>query len=69
MVNVASRCGFTRQYAALEALHRRYQDRGFSVLGFPSNQFGEQEPGTAAEIAQFCTATFGVTFPLFAKTG
>jgi glutathione peroxidase len=68
VVNVASQCGFTRQYAGLEALHERYRDRGFSVLGFPSNQFGAQEPGTAEEIAEFCSVNFGVTFPLFAKT-
>jgi glutathione peroxidase len=68
VVNVASKCGFTKQYAGLEALHERYRDRGFSVLGFPSNQFGAQEPGTAEEIADFCSANFGVTFPLFAKT-
>jgi glutathione peroxidase len=68
VVNVASKCGFTKQYAGLEALHERYRDRGFSVLGFPSNQFGAQEPGTAEEIAEFCSANFGVTFPLFAKT-
>jgi glutathione peroxidase len=68
VVNVASKCGFTKQYAGLEALHERYRERGFSVLGFPSNQFGAQEPGTAEEIAEFCSANFGVTFPLFAKT-
>ena len=68
VVNVASKCGFTRQYAGLEALHERYQERGLTVLGFPSNQFGAQEPGTADEIAEFCSRTFGVTFPLFAKT-
>ena len=68
VVNVASRCGFTRQYTGLEALYERYQDRGLTVLVFPSNQFGAQEPGTADDIAQFCSQTFGVTFPLFAKT-
>jgi glutathione peroxidase len=68
VVNVASKCGFTKQYAGLEALHERYRDRGFTVLGFPSNQFGAQEPGTAEEIAEFCSLNFGVTFPLFAKT-
>ena len=68
VVNVASKCGFTKQYAGLEALHERYRDRGFSVLGFPSNQFGAQEPGTAGEIAEFCSLTYGVTFPMFAKT-
>jgi glutathione peroxidase len=68
VVNVASRCGYTGQYAGLEALHARYRDRGFTVLGFPCNQFGEQEPGTAAEIAEFCSTTYGVSFPMFAKT-
>jgi glutathione peroxidase len=67
IVNTASECGFTPQYAGLESLYRKYKDRGFTVLGFPSNQFGRQEPGTAAEIAQFCEVRFGVTFPLFAK--
>ena len=67
IVNVASRCGFTPQYAGLEALHRRFRDRGFAVLGFPCNQFGAQEPGSEAEIQQFCTRTYDVTFPLFAK--
>lgn len=67
IVNVASRCGFTPQYAGLEALYRRYADRGFVVLGFPCNQFGEQEPGSDTEIAAFCTTTYDVTFPLFAK--
>jgi glutathione peroxidase len=67
IVNVASRCGFTPQYEGLEALHRRYADRGFAVLGFPCNQFGAQEPGDAAEIASFCSLTYDVTFPLFAK--
>ncbi|WP_136163151.1 glutathione peroxidase [Sphingomonas flavalba] len=67
IVNVASRCGFTPQYAGLEALYRRYADRGFVVLGFPCNQFGEQEPGSDTEIAAFCAATYDVTFPLFAK--
>jgi glutathione peroxidase len=68
VVNVASKCGFTPQYAGLEALHERYRDRGLTVLGFPSNQFGSQEPGSAEEIAEFCSATYGVTFPMFAKT-
>ena len=68
VVNVASECGFTRQYAGLEALYERYRDRGLTVIGVPCNQFGEQEPGTAAEIAEFCQANFGVTFPLLAKT-
>ncbi len=67
IVNVASRCGFTPQYAGLEALHRRFAGRGFAVLGFPCNQFGGQEPGDAAEIASFCSLTYDVTFPLFAK--
>jgi glutathione peroxidase len=68
VVNVASRCGFTRQYAGLEALYERYRDRGLTVIGVPSNQFGAQEPGTAEEIAEFCQVNFGVTFPLLAKT-
>lgn len=67
IVNTASKCGFTPQYAGLEALYQTYRDRGFAVLGFPSNQFGEQEPGSAAEIATFCETRFAVTFPLFAK--
>lgn len=67
VVNVASKCGLTPQYAGLERLQQRYADRGFSVLGFPCNQFGGQEPGTADEIATFCSATYGVTFPMFAK--
>ena len=67
IVNVASRCGFTPQYAGLEALYRKYRDRGFAVLGFPCNQFGAQEPGTEAEIGSFCSTTYDVTFPLFAK--
>ena len=67
IVNTASFCGFTRQYAGLEELYRRYRERGFTVLGFPSNQFGRQEPGTDAEIAAFCQSNYGVTFPLFAK--
>jgi glutathione peroxidase len=66
-VNVASRCGFTPQYAGLEALHERYSPRGFTVLGFPSNQFFGQEPGSADEIQEFCSVNYGVTFPLFAK--
>jgi glutathione peroxidase len=68
VVNVASQCGFTPQYAGLEALYERYRGRGLDVLGFPSNQFGAQEPGTAEEIVEFCSATYGVTFPMFAKT-
>jgi glutathione peroxidase len=67
VVNVASKCGYTRQYAGLEALYERYRDRGFTVLGFPCNQFGGQEPGSAEEIAEFCSLTFGVTFPMFDK--
>ena len=67
VVNVASECGFTGQYAGLEELYETYADRGLVVLGFPCDQFGGQEPGTEAEIAEFCTTTFGVSFPLFAK--
>jgi glutathione peroxidase len=67
VVNVASKCGFTPQYAGLEKLHQTYKDRGLVVLGFPCNQFGEQEPGTEAEIAAFCDLNYNVTFPLFAK--
>jgi glutathione peroxidase len=67
IVNVASRCGLTPQYAGLEALQQRYEDRGFTVLGFPCNQFLGQEPGTSEEIATFCSTTYGVTFPLFEK--
>ena len=67
IVNTASKCGFTPQYEGLEALHRRHADRGFAVLGFPCNQFGAQEPGDAAEIASFCSLTYDVTFPVFAK--
>jgi len=67
VVNVASRCGYTGQYGGLEALYRRYRDRGFAVLGFPCNQFGRQEPGTAAEIQEFCSNEYDVTFPMFAK--
>jgi glutathione peroxidase len=67
LVNVASKCGLTPQYEGLEALHERYADRGFSVLGFPCNQFLGQEPGTNEEIAEFCSTTYGVTFPLFDK--
>ena len=67
IVNVASECGFTPQYAGLEALQKKFAARGFSVLGFPSNQFGAQEPGTDAEIAAFCGANYGVTFPMFSK--
>jgi glutathione peroxidase len=67
IVNVASRCGFTPQYAGLEALQRKYHGRGFAVLGFPCNQFGAQEPGNEAEIGQFCSTTYDVTFPMFGK--
>ena len=67
IVNVASQCGFTPQYAGLEALHRRFHARGFSVLGFPCDQFGHQEPGDEAQIKNFCSETYDVTFPLFAK--
>jgi glutathione peroxidase len=68
IVNVASKCGYTRQYEGLEKLYEQYVDRGFAVLGFPCNQFGGQEPGTADEIQEFCSETWGVTFPLFEKT-
>jgi glutathione peroxidase len=67
VVNVASKCGLTPQYARLEALHEDLADRGFTVIGFPSNQFGGQEPGSAEEIASFCSATYGVTFPMSGK--
>ena len=67
IVNTASKCGFTPQYEGLEALYRDYRDRGLVVLGFPCNQFGEQEPGDAAEIASFCKLTYDVDFPMFAK--
>lgn len=67
IVNTASKCGFTPQYEGLEQLHRDYRGRGFEVLAFPSNQFGAQEPGDAAEIANFCSLTYDVTFPVFAK--
>ena len=67
IVNVASKCGFTPQYEGLEALQKRYASRGFSVLGFPCNQFGAQEPGDAADIEAFCSLTYGVTFPMFDK--
>ncbi len=67
IVNVASQCGFTPQYKGLEALHRKYADKGVEVLGFPCNQFGKQEPGDAAEIKNFCSLNYDVTFPLFAK--
>jgi glutathione peroxidase len=67
IVNVASKCGYTPQYAGLEALQQKYQDKGLTVLGFPCNQFGAQEPGTAEEIKQFCSSKYQVTFPLFEK--
>ncbi|MES2585103.1 MAG: glutathione peroxidase [Pseudomonadota bacterium] len=68
VVNTASFCGFTGQYEGLEALYAKYQRKGLVVLGFPSNQFGDQEPGSAKEIADFCFNTYGVKFPMFAKT-
>lgn len=67
IVNVASKCGFTPQYTGLEAVYRKFHDQGFEVLAFPCNQFGNQEPGDAAEIANFCSLTYDVTFPVFAK--
>jgi len=67
IVNVASKCGFTPQYKALEALHRKYKDKGFTVLGFPCNDFGSQEPGSNEEIMQFCSSKYEVTFPMFDK--
>jgi glutathione peroxidase len=67
VVNVASQCGYTRQYAGLQELYKQYESKGFVILAFPSNDFGGQEPGTNSEIKQFCSAKFGVTFPLFAK--
>ena len=67
IVNVASKCGFTPQYEGLEALQRKYEDKGFTVLGFPCNQFGAQEPGDAEEIANFCKLTYDVSFPVFGK--
>lgn len=68
VVNVASKCGLTPQYEGLERLHETYGERGFAVLGFPCNQFRGQEPGSNEEIAEFCSATYGVTFPMFSKT-
>ncbi|MFY9477481.1 MAG: glutathione peroxidase [Aquabacterium sp.] len=68
VVNTASYCGFTSQYKGLEALYAKYKDRGLVVLGFPSNDFGSQEPGSAKQIAEFCENTFGVKFPMFAKS-
>jgi glutathione peroxidase len=67
VVNVASKCGLTPQYAGLERLHEQYRDRGFSVVGFPCNQFGGQEPGSPEEIAEFCSVNYDVSFPLFEK--
>ncbi|MDD7805631.1 MAG: glutathione peroxidase [Endozoicomonas sp. (ex Botrylloides leachii)] len=67
VVNTASKCGFTRQYKALEDLYQKYKDEGFIVLGFPCNQFGNQEPGDSTEIGQFCERNYGVTFPIFKK--
>jgi glutathione peroxidase len=66
-VNVASKCGFTPQYAGLESLYERYSERGFTILGFPCNQFGRQEPGSAEQIEEFCRINYGVTFPMFSK--
>jgi glutathione peroxidase len=67
IVNVASRCGFTPQYAGLEALYEKYKDRGFVILGFPANNFGGQEPGTNEEIKTFCSSKYNVTFPMYSK--
>nr|WP_246112462.1 glutathione peroxidase [Allorhodopirellula solitaria] len=67
IVNVASRCGYTKQYAGLQDLYEKYKDQGLVILGFPCNEFGRQEPGTNAEIQQFCSAKFGVTFPMMSK--
>ena len=67
VVNVASKCGLTPQYEALEAVHERFRDKGFSVLGFPANDFAGQEPGTNEEISEFCSSTYGVQFPMFSK--
>jgi glutathione peroxidase len=67
IVNTASKCGFTPQYAGLEELFRKYKERGLAVLGFPCNQFGEQEPGSADQISSFCESNYGVSFPIFAK--
>jgi len=67
VVNVASQCGLTPQYEGLEAMYKKYKDKGFEVLAFPANDFGAQEPGTHEEIVEFCTSNYGVTFPMFAK--
>lgn len=67
VVNVASKCGFTSQYTGLESLYQTYKEQGFEILGFPCNQFGEQEPGSDAEIKTFCSTTYPVSFPLFSK--
>jgi glutathione peroxidase len=67
VVNVASKCGFTPQYAKLETLYEKYRGQGFTILGFPANDFGHQEPGSNAEIAQFCSLNYGVSFPIFEK--
>jgi glutathione peroxidase len=67
VVNVASKCGYTKQYKGLESLYREYKDKGFEILGFPSNDFGAQEPGTEAEIKSFCSLTYDVTFDMFSK--
>ena len=67
IVNTASKCGFTKQYEGLEELYEKYKDQGFVILGFPCNQFGSQEPGDNAEIKNFCTSTFSVTFPMMSK--
>lgn len=67
IVNVASKCGLTKQYAALEAQYDKYKDQGFVILGFPANEFGQQEPGTNAEIKEFCTSKYEVSFPMFEK--
>lgn len=69
VVNTASKCGFTHQYDGLEALYEQYRNRGFVVLGFPSNDFGQQEPGSEKQIQDFCRLTYGVKFPMFSKTG
>lgn len=68
VVNTASFCGYTRQYEALEAIYEKYRDRGLAVIGFPSNDFGQQEPGSNQQIAEFCRSTYGIKFPMFGKT-